>query len=233
MTIARRSFLTGALATGILAGAATEGSAAMNYGSGELSDWTTKSKAISTATFYNRAKTDNGVWMFGDSIANADDSHLAGLLAPRTLAVNNWNSRPTPPAVDALEDAISVYNGLPNYILMATGTNDIFDPPGFGAQVDRTMALVAGQAQVIWVNVYCGRFAVAQPIRESDIRNSGWVNNQLWARAGKYDNLSIVDWYGFLCGNPGYRIGNLLSDGVHTTVPLGQNSRNSLIMGAL
>lgn len=207
----------------------------MSYGSGDPTDYTQYSKGVSTASTWTKAKSNNGVWLFGDSITNQDDYALAVALAPRVLAVNAWNARPTKPAVDALEQALQIYNGPAKTVLMATGTNDISDPPAFGAQVDRTMELIAGRARVVWVTAYAGRTGtgITAAVREADVRNSGWINNQLWARAGKHSNLDIVDWFGFLCKNPGYRIGNLLTDGVHTSVPLGQNARNALILAAL
>jgi hypothetical protein len=48
----------------------------------------------------------------------------------------------------------------------------------------------------------------------------------------RYPNLRIILWSEFLTARPG-RVTTYLRDGVHTTVPLGQDARNGLIAGAL
>lgn len=205
-----------------------------DYGSGALSDWTTKSKAISTPSQIRATRDADGVFMFGDSIAVQDGKTLAtkvhadlGLL----MAVHNWGSRPTTPAVDALEEWATEY-GLPSHLLMACGSNDIFNPPVFRAQVDRALSIADG-ATVWWVNVHVSRWQLAATTQVADQRNSAWVNLQLADAQEAWPNLEIVKWAEFLAGKPTYRIPTYLSDGVHTSVPLGQGARNEMIVEAL
>ncbi len=201
------------------------------YGSGDLGDWQGLGKAIATPELINTTLQRDGLFMFGDSISVQDGKSLATLIATRLgvpLAVHNWSGRPTTPAVDALESWKTTY-GLPTRILMATGTNDIFTPPVFAAQVDRTMALAGPSRKVFWVNVQAARTSVAADVRLADQRNSGWINLQLADAQRRHPNLRIVHWAEFLAGKIS-RLTAYLEDGVHTTVPLGQNARNELIV---
>ncbi|GAA1535619.1 hypothetical protein GCM10009741_42720 [Kribbella lupini] len=201
------------------------------YGSGDLGDWQGLNKAIATPELINTTLQRNGLFMFGDSISVQDGKSLATLIASRLgvpLAVHNWSGRPTTPAVDALESWKTTY-GLPSRILMATGTNDIFTPPVFAAQVDRTMALAGPTRKVFWVNVQAARTSVAADVRLADQRNSGWINLQLSEAQRRHPNLRIVHWAEFLAGKIS-RLTAYLEDGVHTTVPLGQDARNELIV---
>jgi hypothetical protein len=113
------------------------------YGSGTLGPWQNLLRRISPEDQIRDTLTFNGIFMFGDSIAVQDGTALEELLADRTgdsIAVHNWSGQPTSAAVDALADWSRTY-GLPGRIVMAVGTNDIFDPPSFGAQVERAMAI--------------------------------------------------------------------------------------------
>ena len=86
---------------------------------------------------------------------------------------------------------------------MATGTNDIFDPSTMSANVNRMKVV---DSPVLWGNVYASR----STSYSADLRNAGWVNNQIQA-----SGFPTVDWYGFLAGYPGYRIPNHVPDGIH------------------
>jgi hypothetical protein len=222
-------------AAAAVAGVATAetASAADLYGSGELGDWTVLSRAIASAATITYVRDHDGVYMFGDSIAVQDGKALATTLATSgvTLAVHNWSGRPTLPAVDALESWAIKY-GLPNRILMATGTNDIFNPPVFAAQVDRTMKIVGPNRTVIWVNTQISRTTKSAAVQVADQRNSAWINSQLHDADKKYPNLRLVRWAEYLAAQPS-RLTQLLKEGVHTTVPAGQNARNALIVQAL
>jgi hypothetical protein len=230
----RQIFLAGA-AVAASAVVSTETAAATNlYGSGELAAWTTMSRAISTATTIRYVVAHDGVVMFGDSIAVQDGKALATRLMGRTgdsLAVNNWSGRPTTPAVDALQNWATTY-GMPRRILMATGTNDIFNPPVFAAQVDRTMSIVGPDRKVIWCNTQVARTAQPASVQLADQRNSAWVNLQLDNAQKRYPNLIIVRWAEYLAAKPA-RLIWYLRDGVHTTVPYGQDARNELMVQAL
>ncbi|MEU8224678.1 hypothetical protein [Kribbella sp. NPDC048915] len=208
-------------------------SAADPYGSGALGDWTILGRSISSTATITYVRDHNGVCMFGDSIAVQDGKALATKLSSHgiTLAVHNWSGRPTAPAVDALENWAVKY-GLPRRILMATGTNDIFNPPVFAAQVDRAMKIAGANRTVIWVNTQISRTAKSAAIQVADQRNSAWINSQLHDADKKYPNLKIVRWAEYLAAQPS-RLTSCLREGVHTTVPVGQNARNDLIVQAI
>ncbi|MEU4395904.1 hypothetical protein [Kribbella sp. NPDC023855] len=214
--------------------AAESSSAAGLYGSGMLTDWTTLARAISSAATIAYVRDNDGVYMFGDSIAVQDGKALAIRLKERTgasLAVHNWSGRPTAPAVDALENWALKYR-MPRRILMATGTNDVFNPPVFAAQVDRTMKIVGPTRTVIWVNTQIARTGQPASVQLADQRNSAWVNSQLSDAQKKYPNLRIVRWAEYLAAKPTL-LTQCLREGVHTTVPFGQDARNELIVQAL
>lgn len=226
--------MAGAVAAVAGVASAESASATDLYGSGELGDWTILGRSISTAATIAYVRDHDGVCMFGDSIAVQDGKALATKLMSRTgasLAVHNWSGRPTTPAVDALENWAIKY-GLPRRILMATGTNDIFNPPVFAAQVDRTMRIVGSNRKVIWVNTQISRTAKSAAIQVADQRNSAWINSQIHDAEKKYPNLDIVRWAEYLAAKPS-RLTQLLTSGVHTTVPAGQDARNDLIVDAL
>ncbi|MGW7683068.1 hypothetical protein ACWGID_20205 [Kribbella sp. NPDC054772] len=208
--------------------------AADPYGSGALGDWTVLSHAIAPEATITYVRDNDGVYMFGDSIAVQDAKALASQLIARsgkTIAVHNWSGRPTAPAVDALQNWAARY-GLPRRILMATGTNDIFNPPAFGPQVDRAMRIVGSKRTVVWVNVQCARTAKSAAVQLADQRNSAWINSQLSDAAKKYSNLKVVHWSESLAASPTH-LTTYLREGVHTSVPAGQNARNDLILQAL
>jgi hypothetical protein len=197
------------------------------YGSGVPVAWQRLSYLISDPWQIQRTVRSNGVSMFGDSIGVTDGAELARLLAGRThdrIAVHNWSGRPTRPAVDALAQWARAY-GLPGRILMATGSNDIFDPPVVARQVDRVMSLVGRSRRVVWVNVLVSR----RGTRAADLRNSAWVNRHLEAATHRHPNLHVVHWAEFLDPR---RQKRYLRDGVHTS-ELGRAARNELIVRSL
>jgi hypothetical protein len=204
------------------------------YGSGVLGSWTNATRAISTPTQIQLTRQANGVFMFGDSISVQDGKSLAIRLRDRDgspMAVHNWSSRPTSGAVDALQQWASTY-GLPKRILMASGSNDIFDPPKFAAQIARAVSIVGANRTLYWVDIQVVRKSVTAAVQLADQRNSSWLNMQLYDAQEKYPNLRIIRWAEWLWVKP-YRLLNYLRDGVHPTVPLGQNARNELIVQSL
>ncbi|MFI5690732.1 hypothetical protein ACIA58_02740 [Kribbella sp. NPDC051586] len=204
------------------------------YGSGVLGSWANGTRAISTTTQIHRVLETDGVYMFGDSISVQDGKSLATRLLGRDgsqMAVNNWSSRPTSGAVDALQQWATAY-GLPRRILMASGSNDIFDPPKFAAQLDRAMSIAGRNRTVYWVNIQAVRKSVDATMQLADQRNSSWLNMQMYDAQEKYTNLRIIRWAEWLWVKP-YRLLNYLRDGVHPSVPLGQDARNELIVQSL
>ncbi len=226
--------MAGAAAAVATVASAESSSAADLYGSGQLGDWTILSRAIATDATIKYVRDNDGVYMFGDSISVQDGKALASALISRTgksIAVHNWSGRPTAPAVDALQSWAIKY-GLPRRILMATGTNDIFNPPVFAAQVDRAMKIAGSGRTVFWVNVQIARTAKSAAIQLADQRNGAWINSQLSDAQKKYPNLRIVRWAEALAAKPS-NLATYLREGVHTSVPAGQTARNSLILQAL
>ena len=235
----RHVLMAGAAAT-VAVVASSEASTAQTaaasdpYGSGALGDWTILSHAVAPESTITSVRDNDGVYMFGDSISVQDGKALAAQLIARsgkTIAVHNWSGRPTAPAVDALQNWAVRY-GMPRRILMATGTNDIFNPPVFAAQVDRTMRIVGSQRTVVWVNVQCARTAKSAAVQLADQRNSAWINSQLSDASKKYSNLKVVRWAESLAASPAH-LTTYLREGVHTSVPAGQTARNDLILQAL
>lgn len=164
----------------------------------------------------------DGVFLFGDSIAVQDSTALERNLLDRTgdsIAMDNKSRRRTRETIDVLETRSRTY-GLPGRIVLAVGSNDVFDPTGFTAQVDRALRIAGPDRTVYWVNVY---------VRGHD---SASINQQLAAAQTRYPNLRIIPWSEFLTTKPA-RLRTYLRDGVHTTVPLGQDARNELIVSAL
>ena len=204
------------------------------YGSGALGPWQNLLRRITPEDQIRDVLTFNGVFMFGDSIAVQDGPALEKVLADRTgdsIAVHNWSGQPTSAAVDALADWSRVY-GLPGRIVMAVGTNDIFDPPAFGAQVERALAIAGPKRTVYWVDVEVSRFRQSADVQEADRANSAWINQQLEEAAARHPNLRIIHWAELLNSEPD-GLTKYLRDGVHTTEPVGRAARNELIADAL
>lgn len=235
MTTTRRRLLTvAAAALSTTAVTAESALADGGYGSGELGPWEGLSRAVSDAATIRQVRDRDGLFLFGDSIAVQDGYSLAQRLRARTgdlLAVHNWSGRPTGPAVDALAEWARAH-GLPRRLLMATGSNDIFTPPAFAAQVDRALAIAGPTRTVYWVNTQVARTGQPAAVRLADQRNSAWINLQLATALDRHPNLRVIGWAEFLAAKP-TRLTAYLRDGVHTTAPLGQDARNELIVQAI
>jgi hypothetical protein len=204
------------------------------YGSGTLGPWRDLIRRISPEDQIRDVLTFDGIFLFGDSIAVQDSSALERRLADSTgdsIAFHDWSGQPTSAAVDALEEWSRDY-GLPWRIVMAVGTNDIFDPPAFAAQVERAMKIAGPDRTVYWVNVYVSRTKQPPAVRDADLANSAWVNDELYDASLDHPNLRIIDWSTFLTSQPGGPT-PYLRDGVHTSEPLGGTARNQLIAEAI
>lgn len=181
------------------------------YGSGCLTDWAAMQHGVDG----DPATAD--VLMVGDSITNRCRLYLRKRLAPYglTIAFDYWSSRPTAdiPAVSAAAGAVTrtlSYSRIyqPNsfrLVFMATGSNDIMDPSTMAYNVGRMKVV---DSPVLWATVYASRSGTYS----ADLRNSGWVNNQIQA-----SGFPTVDWFAFLASYPGFRIPNYLADGIHPT----------------
>ncbi|NIK56010.1 GDSL-type esterase/lipase family protein [Kribbella shirazensis] len=203
------------------------------YGSGTLGPWRDLVHRISPEDEIRDVLAFDGVFMFGDSIALQDSAALERLLTNRTgdsIAYHDWSGQPASAAVDALEEWSHQY-GLPRRIVMAVGTNDIFDPPAFAAQVERALRIAGPDRTVYWVNVYASRTKQPAAVRDADLANSAWINQQLRDAAREHPNLRIIEWSEFLEAQPN-RPAEYLRDGVHTSEP-GGAARNKLIADAI
>ena len=204
------------------------------YGSGTLGSWQANTKVISSGAHVRHVVATNGIVLFGDSIAVQDGAVLGRLLAQHlgtSFAEHSWSGQPTAAAVDALAAWDRAY-GLPHRIVMAVGTNDIFDPPAFAAQLDRAMRIAGPSRTVYWVNVQVSRTDEPTSVQVADQRNSEWIDLELEQARSRYPNLRIVPWAEFLAAHP-ERMRTDLRDGRHTTVPAGQTARNTLILQAI
>ena len=177
--------------------------------SGTLGDWT----VLAHANFGDLTDADGDpqadVVIVGDSITTRGYDQLGTWLAARgeTLAGSYWSGRPTTPAVDW---ALSLTT-KPKVLVMASGTNDIYNPAVMLAQVKRLKAWAdtAPVTRLIWVDTFVQR----PGNEECSLRNSGWVNNQI--RDGMAGGEVCSWWYGF-AQDPN-RVGNYLepADGTH------------------
>ncbi|MEU4190489.1 hypothetical protein AB0E69_01220 [Kribbella sp. NPDC026611] len=204
------------------------------YGSGTLGPWQNLLHHISSEDQIRDVLSFDGVFMFGDSIAVQDNDALERVLANQTgdsIASHDWSGQPTSAAVDALEQWSRSY-GLPRRIVMAVGTNDIFNPPAFAAQVERAMKIAGPDRTVYWVDVYANRTRARNAVPGADVANSAWVNRQLEDAAMRHPNLRIVRWSEFVTAQPGGPA-KYLRDGVHTSQNVGSDARNQLISDAL
>jgi hypothetical protein len=204
------------------------------FGSGIQGSWANGTRSISTPDVVQRVVATDGVFMFGDSTAIQDWRALGVRLRARDrseLAVHNWGIRPSYGAVDALERWASTY-GLPHRVLMVCGSNDIFDPPKFAAQIERAMSIVGPAHTLFWVDIAVSRVKLPASVQLADQRNSGWLNMQLYQAQERHANLTVIRWAEWLWTKP-YRLSTCLRDGVHSSIPVGQNARNELIVQAL
>jgi hypothetical protein len=205
-------------------------------GSGVLGDWSAQSHGLycfqpgsTPDTAYTRAtKAGNPVSsasmacqgedarIYGDSITFGGKSALAAEFNALgyTLYVDAWSGRPTTPAVDALV-AETV---LPQWVIMAVGTNDIFNSSVMGAQVQRAENFIAAynaehgtNVQLFWVDVQCTRWKQSDVIQRNDQRNSMAVNLAIYKRIPIDHVVSIA---GRFADNPSL-LGTYLLDGTH------------------
>jgi hypothetical protein len=205
-----------------------------SYGSGTLGTWQANNRVISSAAHVRHVVATNGVVLFGDSIAVQDGEALGRLLGQQlgtSFAEYSWSGQPTSAAVDELASWAHAY-GLPRRIVMAVGSNDIFDPSAFAAQVERALQIAGPDRTVYWVNVQVSRTDEPTSVQVADQRNSEWIDLQLAQAELHHPNLRIVRWAEFLAASP-ERLHSDLRDGRHTTVPAGQNARNALILQAI
>lgn len=144
------------------------------------------------------------VLVVGDSIVYRCRFYLRPRLVAYglTSAYDYWTGRPTEPAVTRL---LSYSRTTFKAVVMASGTNDVMNPPVMAAQIERAKQITP---PLFWGTVFVARPATAL----ADVRNSGWVNQQIAA-----SGLPLVDWSAFLAAKPSRAAAYLLSDQTHPT----------------
>lgn len=204
-----------------------------DYGSGLLGDWS----GLTHNVVGDWGAADVG--LIGDSITTSSWTYLRDRLAARskTLAVNYWSGRPFAKPGGAAEWLMQ-QTVMPKRLVVACGTNDIFDPPAF-AQAIATFLLWMEQnhpdTKIFWVDVQCRRWSQAEAVQWADQQNTGWVNQYIHAMSSL---ITVISWYTLLV-NKKARQGMYLRDGVHPTttkVPtgyLGTDCWAALIEGQL
>lgn len=193
---------------------------AYDYGSGALGSYSTLTHGVSG----NFATANVG--LVGDSITTRGYGQLAALLTPlgKTLATDYWSGRPTTPAVTST----IARPVLPKILVMATGTNDIFNPMVMAAQIARMQAApLPGVEHLIWVDVQCCRTAQTAKVQLADQRNTQLVNTQIH---DAFDVTHIVDWNRWLMYRGPAFLTTYLQDGVHPWISKGTQFWASILM---
>lgn len=209
------------------------------FGSGVLGDWSTLSHGLycfqpnGTVTSYTKAKKASApassaamacagedVRLYGDSITFGGKSAFAAEMSKLGLTtyVDAWSGRPTTPVADAIDAETS----FPPVVVIASGTNDIFNPTVMGAQITRIrnhIASVSPDTKLYWVDVQATRWGQTDVIERNDQRNSMAVNLQIYQRMGA-DH--VLRWTERFMQNPAL-LTTYLVDGVHLkTTPTNQ-----------
>lgn len=96
------------------------------------------------------------------------------------------------------------------------------------------MSIAGPDRTVFWVNTQVCRTGQAAAVQLADQRNSAWINLQLADAQARHPKLRVIHWAEFLAAKPSRLTPTMyIEDGVHTTVPLGQDARNELIVQAV
>jgi hypothetical protein len=226
------------------------------YGSGVLGDWSGLShglycfqppgSTVKTTSYTRASKAGNAysssymacsgedVRIYGDSITFGGKSALAAELnnLGYTLFVDAWSGRPTTPAIDALVAETS----LPPIVIMATGTNDIFNPTVMGAQVQRAENFISAynlehgtNVKLFWVDVQATRWSQTEYTERNDQRNSMSVNLDIYQRI---PTTQVIGWTARFMDNPNL-LTTYLVDGVHPKAGTGYAYWAAVIRGWL
>lgn len=199
------------------------------YGSGVLGDWSglshglycfqpngtvTVPKTAVTKTNYKSSSAafpcaGEDVRLYGDSITFGGKSAFAAEMGARGLTtyVDAWSGRPTTP----IADAICAETVFPPVVVVASGTNDIFNPTVMATQINRIKACIPDTTKLFWVDVQATRWGQTDVIERNDQRNSAAVNMAIW---NNLEKGQIVQWSQRFLANPAL-LGTYLTDGVH------------------
>lgn len=210
LTTRRSRILLGIIGVAVLLFAGYARPAAAGYGSGEPSP--PGSRTITG----NMATAD--VALFGDSIAQSGTPEVAKRLAARgkTLATDNQAGRNITNTVSAVLEAGQ--SDLPGDVIVAAGSNDIFNPTVVAGQIARLRAGLPADKRLYLVDVQVSRWRMSAAVQIADQRNSMWINRQIWA--GCTGSCTVIGWASWFYADPA-RFARYLRDGVHPIVGVG------------
>lgn len=160
------------------------------------------------------------VALYGDSIASRCGAYLRTALAAKgkTLYTYTWSGQNTKGLFDAALSALR----QPPTVIMAAGTNDVFQPPLVGPQIAKAKSYAAeAGTHLMWVDTYVGRSTYLA----ADVRNSGWVNGQIYSQIGQGDVIGWNAALGYAVGR-GRALSYYLQDGVHPWATAGTGHGN-------
>ena len=194
------------------------------YGSGALGDWRRSGRESSTPTVDAAAAAGDGLHLAGDSLGSRLLPVLRDRFSDRPFSYDVWNGRPTAPTLERLARLADERRLAPTLVL-AAGSNDVFDPWSFEEQVHRAREIV-GRRRLLWITTY-----VSRPRAPSaDLRNCAVLLLSL-ERAAAAGHVELVPWFSYLA-RVGPRIEEYVEDGVHPT-PRGVQALADLVLATL
>lgn len=198
------------------------------YDSGRIGRWQEMGHERSTpAAERAAAAAPAGALLVGDSSLTRTRPQLVAALAPRPLTWDHWNGRPTHGSVDVVA-AIDGARRLPATIVLMSGSNDIFSPGEFPAQIDKLLSIAGPTRRVVWVAPY-----VARPRHSvADVHNTRAIRADLLRAARRHANLRVVDWADHVLALPAVEQRRLMPDGAHPS-PAGCAALTRLIVAAM
>ena len=136
-------------------------------------------------------RRSSAVFVVGDSLTVDATEALPGAMAEQGVTltgVDARNGRNTPQGLDVLATAAAT--GLPECVLIALGTNDVYTATE--QSIDQWMATarsIVGNRRLIWVNTH------VDPSRSNITELERWdeINAWLAATAPRYD-IELADW---------------------------------------
>lgn len=158
------------------------------------------------------------VWLYGDSITYQTWRNLRQITPNHKIAVDAWWGRNTHSALWALRrDARRFPHRLPHTVVMAVGTNDLYQIDVLTREVAETRAALPRRVRIVWVNTYV-----------ETTENYNIADRMLWQAHG----IHVASWSGVNLPVLVDRRSPLLYDGIHVTAA-GCDARNRLIRSAL
>lgn len=119
------------------------------------------------------------VLIVGDSIVNGCSGQLVKAFGAKglKLAVIAQSGQNT----KGLAGLLEAEPVLPGRVIMAAGSNDIFNPPAVGPQIARVKAHTAAKGSSLqWADTYVARTTVSLAMRAHDLKNSTTINQQIY-----------------------------------------------------